>query len=193
MRILQSLIVCLLLVAGVCGCVKIETGYTPEEAEQSSLKAADRIRREWAHEMGQASPKQMAGMLVDYYFKVTNSYIRFGYETIDNWAENERKLGREVTDAEIQRMIDSWLATEKPVLSAYSDNIQLSYDLIVESEYFERDFLDHLVSLGDQYRTTMEIAFQPRGTLKDYEYRLEQAKYDTEEAGEKAREALARL
>lgn len=193
MKILQPLIISLLLGIGTSGCVKIETGYTPEEAAQSSREAADRIRGDWARKIQQATPIQIAGMLVDYYFTVTNSYFRFGYETIDNWTENEKRFGRKVTDAEIQKMIDDWLLTEKPVLSAYSDNINLAYDLIVESAFFQRDFLDRLVELGDQYRVTMEVAFQPRGTLEDYEYRLEQVKYETETVGKSAREALADL
>jgi len=191
MKILQPLIVSLLLGTGLSGCVKIETGYTPEESEQSSREAADRIRGDWAGKIRLATPVQMAGMLVDHYFTVTNSYIRFGYETVDNWSKNEARLGRKVTDAEIQKLVDDWLATEKPVLSAYGDNIKLAYDLIVESEFFQQDFLDYLVALGDQYRATKEIAFQPRGTLEDYEYRLEQVKYETELVGERAREALA--
>jgi len=182
-----------LLALAVFGCVKIETGYTPEEAAQSSEEAADRIRRDWAGKIRQATPIQLAGMLVDYYTAVTNSYVNFGYETAGNWNENEKRLGREVADAEIQKLIDDWLLTQKPVLSAYSDNINLAYNLIVESAFFQSDFLDHLVELGDQYRETMEIAFQPRGTLEDYEYRLERVKYETETVGERAREALRAL
>ncbi len=192
-RSLKTLIVSFLLAIGATGCVKIETGFTPEEAAQSSREAADRIRGDWASKIRQATPVQMAGMLVDYYFTVTNSYFRFGHETVSNWSENEKRLGREVTDAEIQKMIDDWLSTQKPVLSAYTDNINLTYNLIVESAFFHQVFLDRLVEIGDQYRVTMEIVFQPRGTLEDYEYRLEQVKYETETVGERAREALKDL
>jgi hypothetical protein len=176
---------------GACG--RIETGLTDEEAIRFSQDTASRLRANWAHEINSASPCHKARLLHSLYVRVTDSYIRIGYEAAEKWRESERARGVPFPDFEMQALVRRWMRTEEPVLSAYSDNIDYALEQIRLSGYFGEDLLDAFQSLADQYDRVCSLSFNPDGTPEEYEWALEQLAFQTEAVGERVAEVIEAL
>ncbi len=175
------------------GCVKVETGATVEEATQSSEDTAGRIRREWASRIKQVSPPEAAALLVDHYDRVTALYLRYGQDMVEQWREGEQGRGQPIPATEMWEKIDQWTLTQRPILTAYDDNLEFAYRELSTSGLFNDDFLQMLRNLVDEYYVVYSAVFLPMGTVDEYEHRLEQVKYEAEGVGETYREGLERL
>ncbi|MEW6413345.1 MAG: hypothetical protein AB1483_12885 [Candidatus Zixiibacteriota bacterium] len=173
--------------------MKIETGASPERAAEISEETAGRIRREWAAQVKQATPYQVAGLLVEHFDRVTAVYFHFGRELVEKWREGEQGRGQVIPGSEMREMVDRWTETQQPVLTAYDDNLELAYRELTTSGIFADDFRRILKRLVDEYYGVYSAVFLPMGTLGEYEHRLEQVEYEAEAISQEYRDYLERF
>ncbi|UCG60624.1 MAG: hypothetical protein JSV52_09835 [Candidatus Zixiibacteriota bacterium] len=194
-RILSVLIPAVVLCLAVSGCVKVDvsTDLTDEEKVEISKQTAARIRAEWAKEIRYASPVQRVRLLHSMWLAVTTSYINLGRETVAKWRYLESISDVPVCASEVKKMLDRWMLTEEPVFSAYEDNITFTLEEIESSHYFEKDFLETISLLGKHYNKVCEIAFNPSGSPKDFEYALELLEFETSKVSDRVKEAMTAL
>lgn len=177
----------------VAGCVRIETGQTVDEAVESSEAKARQIRGSWANKFQTATPVEMAEFLADHYDRVTAVFVRFGHDMVDRWEEGIAGRGEDIAADEMRSMIDRWIHTQKPILTAYEDNLEYGFEQIKLSNHFDERLLDLMNELVDHYYQVYSGAFFPSGSVEDYQYLLEHMNYETQEMSGRFRAALERF
>ncbi len=163
-----------------CSAIKIETGQTQGEAIESSQAQAKMLRASWANRFQQATPPEMARLLIYHVDSVTARYVTYGFGVAAQWREGSANRSDKITDTEIRDGMAQWIETQKPILKAYEDNLEYALERIRQSRYFHQNFLDLLGELAGQYYRVYSVTFSPSGSVEEYEQTLDVAKRDTE-------------
>ncbi len=163
------------------GCVKIQTGQTAEEAAQSSEQRAKQIRGDWANRISQVSPPEMAQLLGDLCGKVISIIYDYGQQTAQRWDEGQKGRNEDISSDEMRKMVDQWLARERPILKAYEDNLEYALQQIQLSNQFDDMFINNIKSLLDMYYEVYTTNLIPQGNLDDFLYEIERIKTESDE------------
>jgi len=158
-------------------CVHIETG--PESKEQrtetSELRARD-FRVSWVNRFNPAPPVEKAFILKDLLDSVSVRNLRYGRRVADEWHQGNTGREQPVPDTEMRQVVTAWNETEQPLLDAYEETVEYSIGKIKEAAFFDGDvikFFQENIKLFYEIRSSV---FYPAGTVKDYEYRLDELK-----------------
>jgi hypothetical protein len=155
-------------------CVNIETG--PESKEQrtetSETRARD-FRVAWVNRFDPAPPVEQALLLKDLLDSVSVKYLRYGRRIADEWYKGNTGRGQPVPDSEMRQMVTAWNETEQPILEAYEETVEYSIGKIKEAAFFDGDVIKLLRENIELFYEIRSGVFYPTGTLKDYEYRLD--------------------
>ncbi|MCK4572985.1 MAG: hypothetical protein KAU36_01380 [candidate division Zixibacteria bacterium] len=181
----------LALLISPAGCVKIETGQTVEEAQQSSEQRAGRLRATWANKLSGATPTELAIYLTDHFDQTTDMFFRYGERMTQQWEAGSEGRGTEIKAAEMRQVIDAWIAGEKPLLKAYEDNLEYGFARIKETGHYDEAMLRQLGALVEKYYEIYSAVFYPVGNLEDYAHKLEQTKYAAKRMSEETRSMLS--
>lgn len=173
-RVPTFLFVLSLLLASVFGCagVKIETGQTEREAELEVNDRASRLRREWAAKINTLNAKRTAIELTSYVNSVCTRYLKFGDDVASRWHEASAGRGEEVGAKEMLDFVQAWTAKEKPLLVAYTDNIEYASNKIKAAGELAPDDIDRIDELVDLYYRVYNAAFYPNNNVDSYEQDL---------------------
>ncbi len=192
-RVSLVLVLGVALCALVFGCAENRTEVCDEDVIETAQQTAKRIRAEWSEEIRYASPIQRVRLLHSMWLKVTASYITLGHEAVAKWRYLESVNEVPVCASKIKEMLDGWMLTEKPVFSAYEDNIVGTLREIESSRYFEHDFLETIRLLGTQYERVCKVAFNPVGSSNDYENALQMLELETSKVSDRVKQAVQAL
>lgn len=154
------------------GCVKIETGSSPEETQASAELRAKRVRAEWANRVHTSSPAQIADITAGLIENISERYVDYGYKVAGQWREAMEGRGQDVPSDEMRRMVDLWIRDEKPVLMANEDNIEYGVGRLKETGYLAPRSVESLDSVVSAYYELYSAIFFPAGTVTEYEDRL---------------------
>lgn len=172
MRLLYVLILATsCLVISSCG-IKIETGQTVDEATDSNEQRASRIRGSWAEQLRNQSPMTMARMVKTHIDSVSAMYIRYGLQIVDQWQQGSEGRGQAVEASEMRKVVDGWLAAEKPILRAYEDNLEYGLRLIRDSRHYDQSVIDQFDQLARGFYDCHSVVFYPNNSVEIYEEEL---------------------
>jgi hypothetical protein len=179
------------VLAGVSvGCVKIETGRTPEEARESADVRAKTIRGEWASRLMDKTPPQIADLVAGLISSVTRQYLDYGGKVAEQWREATAGRGQEVSAEEMRRVVSAWTKSEQPILTANEDNIEYGVQRLRETGHLNSDGVDLLDRIVAEYYNTYTAVFLPAGKVDDYETRMTEQRRKNERATEEFRSSL---
>ncbi|MBU8934688.1 MAG: hypothetical protein KOO62_11885 [candidate division Zixibacteria bacterium] len=164
--LLISLLVIGLVMVG-CG-VRIETGQTNEEAVASSETRARGIRSNWARRVDNTAPGEVANLLRNYVDSTSGSLLDYGWRLEERWLEGNAGRGEAIPDNEIHEVIDSWIGRERPILKAWEDNIEYTWELIRQQAYYDERQMNAIQGVIDQYYSVYSGVMYPNGTVEDY-------------------------
>jgi hypothetical protein len=181
----------LLFVTG-CG-VNIETGQTPEEAEQSSEVRAKGVRSEWSNRFESVSTVEKAAMLQTFVDSVSATYFRFGRNIADQWREGNEGRGTDVSAEEMQKMVDNWTAADQPVLQSYEDVVEYGLRRIRETAFFPEATQELIKESVDQFYDVYSAVFYPSDNVRQYESRLDELRFETERISRRVNEEIDRF
>jgi hypothetical protein len=99
---------------------------------------------------------------------------------VRQWKEGEEGRGVVITGEEMRGLIDRSLASERPILKAWEDNLEYAYRVIKIDGFFTGNMLDLLQQLLDAYYELNSAVMYPMGTVDDYEYRLDNRRREFE-------------
>jgi len=154
------------------GCVKIETGSTPEESQASAELRAKRVRAEWANRVHASSPAQIADITAGLVAGIAERYVDYGNKVAGQWREAMVGRGKDVPAEEMRRMVDLWTKDERPVLMANEDNMEYGVGRLKETGYLTPPGVESLDSVVSAYYELYSAVFYPAGTVSEYEDRL---------------------
>lgn len=181
-----------ILLALLAGCIRIETGQTLEEAVASSEVRAGQIRSQWANRLNAATPREMADMLLDHARDVTDRYLAYGADVASRWREGSVERGKDISASEMREFVAAWIEVEKPLLTAWEENLEYGLERIVESGFYDetsRNLFQHLV---DRYYDVYSMVFFPSSTAEDYEAKLYQVRFERDRAIEDLENEIAK-
>ena len=167
-----ALILPLAMLFVVQGCVKIETGSSPEERQASAELRAKRIRAEWADRIHNSSPAQIADMTAGLIANIAEQYLDYGNRVAGQWREAIEGRRQDVSADEMRRMVELWTKDEKPVLVANEDNIEYGVGRLKETGYLTPAGVESLDSAVSAYYELYSAVFYPAGSVTEYEDRL---------------------
>lgn len=177
----------------ISSCMKIQTDSTGERTGLNSEYKADKMRADWMARIENASPAEKAGLLVDYFERITNLYFEVGYQTIDNWRSFERETERTVDSAEVQVMVRQWYEANREFIAAHDDNVDYANREIRYVGYLAESFLEQLDLLLDAYQRIRNAVLYPSGSLSDYEFAFKQLEFEVGDIAKEYRERLKSL
>ncbi len=168
------------LTALVCGgCIKIESGGV-EEAREPANAEARRTRAKWADQFQNATPEQMADLVIRHVGFATDNYLRMGRDVLYEWRRGEEGRGESIPGSEMVGMVEAWISSEKPVLKAWEDNLEYGLDRIRETNRFDQPHLDALSAVADQFYISHSFVMYPAGSSSDYASGLDDLERETE-------------
>lgn len=168
----------------ITGCVKIETGQTLEEATESNELRAKHIRSEWAVQLNNATPLQTAELVQMQVDSVAAMYLRYGFKIVDEWRKGNEGRGQLIEATEMRQVVDAWVASQRPILDAYEDNLEFGLGKIREYRFFDQKTLALFEKMGEQLYAVRSVVFYPNRDVEFYESRLTES--------QKASESLSR-
>jgi len=173
-RVSVRFIVLLILSTIVVGCsaVKIETGQTEREAGLESNQRASQIRGEWAARINPLKARQAAIELTSYLNGICDRYFAFGDDVASRWHEASAGRAEEVGPKEMLDFVETWTAKEKPLLVAYTDNIEYAANKIKASGELAPDDDDRIDELVSIYYRVYNAVFYPNDNVDSYEQEL---------------------
>ena len=174
-------------------CVNIETG--PESKEQrtetSELRARD-FRVSWVNRFNPAPPIEKAILLKSLLDSVSVRYLNYGDRVADEWNRGNIGRGEPVPDTEMRQVVSAWNETEQPLLDAYEETVEYSIGKIKEAAFFDGEVVELFQENIELFYEIRSGIFYPAGTIKDYDYRLEDLKRRRAESSEKLEYELSR-
>jgi len=176
----------------LAGCISIETGQTPEEAVASSEARAGHIRSQWANRLNSATPREMADMLLDHVRDVTDRYLAYGADVASRWREGSSGRGQDISASEMREFVAAWIEAEKPLLTAWEENLEYGLERIVESGFYDETSRNLFQRLVDSYYDVYSVVFFPSSTAVDYESKLYRVKFERDRAIEDLENEVAK-
>lgn len=165
-----------------CAGIKIETGQTAEEATETSAEQASRIRSEWADYLSRTDLKERPEQLAEIVKRTMGTYRHYGQQILNQWQEGERGRGQTVSSGEMRSMIEQWLAPQQPILKAYEDMFEYTYEQLKKEYPNNQRLLDAAKKLSDFFYNAYPGFFYPTGTVEDYRYNIESNSTETGQA-----------
>lgn len=165
-----------------CSSIKIETGQTTEEATESSAEQASRMRSEWADFISRTPQSKRPEQMREIVRRAMATYQNFGRQILNLWEEGEKGRGEKVSAEEIRERLDGWLAPQQPVLKAYDDMFEYTYDQLKKEFPDNYDLLNGAKKLSKFYYNAYPAFFYPTETVDEYRYDLEAISNETDKA-----------
>lgn len=163
----------LLLIAVVgCSSVKIETGQTEREAKLEVNQQASQVRGEWAAKIKPLNSQQTAVELTSYLNGVCTRYLAFGDDVASRWHEASAGRGEEVDAKEMLNYVETWTNKQKPLLVAYTDNIEFAASKIKAAGELAPDDIERINELVGVYYRVYNAVFYPSKNVDLYEQEL---------------------
>lgn len=157
-------------------CVKIETGQTLDEAIESNEFRAKEMRVEWRQTLDRTAGDKARALIVKERIDSTSALIiRYGYKVADEWRKGNEGRGVPIESAEMRQVVNAWVATQKPYLLAYEDNIEYGIGLVKETRLhagFPEEVYALFDSLALHYYSTYSAVFYPNNEVDTYEEML---------------------
>ena len=168
MRIGPTLVL-LTVIALTGGCVKIQTGQTPDEARESSEERAHRLKVDWAETLSKANLSQKISLWAGIYESYSRGLIDYGWSVAREWRNAEAGRGKTVESSEMRGQIEQWTATEQPFIKAWEENLEYGRQVIHEWESTDQNLMTALDQALDHYYHVYSKVMFPSSTLADYE------------------------
>lgn len=162
-----------------CANIKIESGGTEDRTENNRDRASD-IRAEFAEQLNSTTPVGQVNYLADYAEFVGGNTVDYGETMVRQWKEGEDGRSEVITGEEMRGLIDRSIASERPILKAWEDNIEYAYRVIQTDGFFTSDMIELLKQLLDAYYELNSAVMFPMGTVDDYEYNIDDRRRDFE-------------
>jgi len=187
---------CLLLTSillGSCSSINIQTGPPSEEqvTEKSTIRGKG-VRADYADRLSTASPMEKAYIVKTFIDSTLSSYIDYGLSISDQWRKANESSGKEVSDREIQQMIENSTQSDMPLLEAYDDVVDYGVDQLLRTIFFDESTESMFTDFRDHYYQVSSAVFIPNGNQDDYRYSLLELQTETEEQSLRLAEDLRR-
>ena len=182
-----------ILVLVMTGCVKIETGPETEEqlTQSSDLRGRD-FRVTWVNRFTGKTPVEKGQMYNDLIDSVSSVYLRYGYNVADEWRKGNAGRGQLVPDAEMQKVVEASVRTQKPMFQAYEDALEYAYRQLDESGTYSPSDMGIFKRHLDELYRIYSVVFYPSGTVDDYELALRDLESNQRSLGDSVIEMLDR-
>lgn len=176
-----------------CSSVRIQTGSpTEEEATRNAVVRGKGVRSEWADRLREAPPQTKAVMVKTFIDSVTARYIEYGSRIAEQWRQGSEGRGEEIADSEMRQLVESWTASEKPLLESYDDVVDYGIEQLRETYFFDNITEQLFLDFRDHYFGVYSYVFYPNGDRRDYEFGLEGLRLKTENLSRQLTEDLRR-
>jgi hypothetical protein len=182
----------LLLALVACSSVTIQTGQTEEQEQESRERQASDIRSDWSSQFESVSDVRKVVMLQTFIDSVAAAYFRYGSDLAHQWYQGNEGRGEAVPASEMRQMVDSWLDSNQPLLQGYEDIIEYGWARLQDIRFFDETTERLLQASVDNYYDVYSVVFYPSGMLRDYEEKLERARFDTEQLSRDIQDDIAR-
>jgi len=170
-----SFLTALAIVLASCSSIKIESGTPREQTENNEAYASD-IRTDFAQQINSVEPDGQLKYLIDYAEFVGGNIVNYGAAMAQQWYEGEEGRGEVITDEEMRGLIDRSIASEKPIMRAWEDNLEYGYRVILDGEFFRPPMLESIQALIDSYYDLHSAVTLPNGSPEDYEDRIDETR-----------------
>jgi len=173
---LRSSLACILpviLALVMTGCVNIQTGAETEEqlTQSSELRGRD-FRVTWVNRFTGMTPVEKGQMYNDLIDSVSSVYLRYGFNIVGEWQKGNAGRGQLIPDAEMQKVVEASVRTQKPMFQSYEDALEYAYRQLDESGTYSASDMEIFKRHLDELYRIYSVVFYPSGTVDDYEMAL---------------------
>ena len=173
---LRSSLACILpaiLALVMTGCVNIQTGAETEEqlTQSSELRGRD-FRVTWVNRFTGMAPVEKGQMYNDLIDSVSSVYLRYGFTIVGEWQKGNAGRGQLIPDAEMQKVVEASVRTQKPMFQSYEDALEYAYRQLDESGTYSASDMEIFKRHLDELYRIYSVVFYPSGTVDDYEMAL---------------------
>lgn len=163
-----------------CAGLKIETGQSKEEATESNAEQASRLRSEWANLLSHTPDEKRPEQFREIVRRTMANYRYFGNQILTQWEEGEQGRGKAINADEMRKMIEQWIAPQQPVLKAYDDMFEYTYDQLKKQFPNDQQLLDAAKIVSEFYYNAYSVFFYPTGNVDDYRFSIESNSIETD-------------
>lgn len=171
-RLLFGLLLLGLVAFGGCSSIKIETGETPEEKNESTQEQARQFRVRWSSDFERASELRKVELLIAHVQRMENWYQQLGDTLTHRWQQGNIGRGEPISASEMSQIVENSLAPHKPMLNAWDEMIEYGVRRISELKYFAPDVLTQIDALVDQFYKFSSVVRYPSGEFVDYDQKI---------------------
>ncbi len=155
------------------GCVNIQTGAETEEqlTQSTELRGRD-FRVTWVNRFTGMTPVEKGQMYNDLIDSVSSVYLRYGFNIVGEWQKGNAGRGQLIPDAEMQKVVEASVRTQKPMFQSYEDALEYAYRQLDESGTYSASDMEIFKRHLDELYRIYSVVFYPSGTVDDYEMAL---------------------
>lgn len=173
-----------------CGAVRIETGASQEETTASNSDRASQYKRDWVSIFNSYGLKEQISFLQRHVDSTAAKYQDFGESIVAQWREGTEGRGRAISDEEMRVIVDKWIATQKPYLTANDDILEYGITRLKERPDMFSDIIPAIEELAGRYYDCSGAIFYPSGTVEQFENRIIENISRLQESSEKLNRLL---
>lgn len=167
-----------LVVLSGCSSIKIETGETPEERNESTQEQARQFRIRWSSDFERATELRKVELLLAHLQRMETWYQQLGDTLANRWREGNIGRGEPISSEEISKLVDNSLEPHLPLLNAWDEMIEYGVRRIGELKYFAPDVLTQIDALVDQFYKFSSVVRYPSDEFVDYDQKMRMAAQD---------------
>jgi hypothetical protein len=171
-----------LFVLHSCSSIKIQTGETPEEKNESTQEQARQFKIRWSADFERATELKKVELLLAHLQRMENWYQQLGDTLANRWREGNTGRGEPIPADEIRKLVDNSLQPHQPMLTAWDEMIEYGVKRIGELKYFAPDVIDRIDAIVDQFYKFSSVIRYPSGEYADYDQkmRMESQNFDAQ-------------
>lgn len=174
-----------------CSAVKIETGQTAEEQQDSAEERARQYRIRWSTQFEKADQKYRVQLLLDHLTQIKGWYQGVGQDVATQWRDGNRGLGEDIPASEMRTRLENSLNARKEMIKAWDELVEYSLGRLKQDRYFDQSFLDDLKKAADLYYEVSSTVEFPSADVDTYDHAIRIAGVNFDEQVEVVKRGLA--
>ncbi|MFH1687954.1 MAG: hypothetical protein ABIE70_10610 [bacterium] len=186
-RRLSTVMVCAMCLTLAPGCVKIQTGQTEQEAQESAAQRAQGLKAQWADRLQRTAPQDTPEVYLEYFEQVSSTLQEYGQTVLEQWRQGETAGDTTIQAGELRQVIDQWLTNQRHILRAWEDNLEYGRQYIEDLRRFDKPLMAELGTLLDLYYDIYSQVLLPDGTSYDYATALDNVRLQVAQKSEELR------